>query len=77
LEVEKDMPKPMDKEKIAELKDKILRMVKDAEKDGGVDIDKIIMEVKESPDAINKEIKRLLEEGVAYEPRPGKLRYLG
>jgi len=71
------MPKPMDKEKIAELKDKILRMVKDAEKDGGVDIDKIIMEVKESPDAINKEIKRLLEEGVAYEPRPGKLRYLG
>jgi hypothetical protein len=52
-------------------------MVKDAEKEGGVDIDKLIMEIKESPDAINKEIKRLLEEGVAYEPRPGKLRYLG
>jgi RPA family protein len=77
LEVERDMPKPMDKEKIAELKDKVLRMVKDAEKEGGVDIDKLIMEIKESPDAINKEIKRLLEEGVAYEPRPGKLRYLG
>jgi len=29
------------------------------------------------PNEINSEIKKLLEDGIAYEPRPGKLRYLG
>ena len=52
-------------------------MVKEAEKDGGVDIDKLILELKEHPEVINQEIKKLLEDGTAYEPRPGKLRYLG
>ena len=77
LEVEAEQPKTLAKEEIAELKDKILAMVKEAEKDGGVDIDKIILELKEPPSVINEEIKKLLEDGVAYEPRPGKLRYLG
>jgi len=77
LEVEADMPKILDRAQIAELKDKILSMVKDAEPDGGIDIEKIILELKEPPETINSEIKRLLEDGVAYEPRPGKLRYLG
>lgn len=77
LEVEKNSPKPIDAAKVAQLKDKILTMVKDAEKDGGIAIEKIIMELKESPDVINGEIKKLLEDGIAYEPRPGKLRYLG
>jgi hypothetical protein len=52
-------------------------MVKEAEKDGGIDIDKIILELKEHPELINQEIKRLLEDGIAYEPRPGRLRWLG
>ncbi len=77
LEVELNQPKPIDREKVAQLKDKIIEMVKEAEKDGGVQIEKIILELKESPDVINGEIKKLLEDGVAYEPRPGKLRYLG
>jgi len=77
LESERDAPKELDKEKVAELKDSILGMVKDAESDGGVDIEKIILEMKESPDVINREIKKLLEDGLTYEPRPGKLRYLG
>jgi len=77
LEVEAEQPQSLPREQIAELKDKILKMVKDAEGDGGIDIDKIILELKEPPEAINNEIKRLLEDGVAYEPRPGKLRYLG
>ncbi len=77
LEIEANAPKQLDKAATAALKDKILKMVKEAEKDGGIDIDKIIMDLKESPDVINIEIRKLLEDGVAYEPRPGKLRYLG
>ena len=77
LEIEADQPQSLDKEALAQMKDKILAMVKEAEKDGGVDIDKLIMELHEPPEVINNEIKKLLEDGVAYEPRPGKLRYLG
>src|SRR3989344_162610 len=68
LEVESEMPKELGKEKIAELKDKVLQMVRDGEKDGGVNVDKIILELKEAPDVINREIKKLLEDGVVYEP---------
>lgn len=77
LEVEFSQPKTLDREKIAELKDKIITMIKQEEAGGGIEIDKIILELKEPPEVINKEIQRLLEDGIAYEPRPGKLRYLG
>ncbi|MBX4196306.1 hypothetical protein KW805_01835 [Candidatus Pacearchaeota archaeon] len=77
LEIEADRPKALDKSTLLAVKDKIIHMVKEAEKDGGVQIDKIIMDLKESPEVINNEIKKLLEDGIAYEPRPGKLRYLG
>ncbi len=77
LEIEKDAPKTMAKEQLTELKDKILQMVKDGESDGGANIDQIIMNLKEAPEIINQEIKKLLEDGVVYEPRPGKIRYLG
>jgi len=30
-----------------------------------------------SPIIINQEIQKLLEEGIVFEPRPGKVRYLG
>lgn len=59
------------------LKEGIMKQIKDAEADGGIDIDSIIMNTEASPDAINDEIKKLLEEGLVYEPRPGRLRYLG
>jgi hypothetical protein len=52
-------------------------MIKAAEKDGGINMDTLIMELKEPPEIINQEIKRLLEDGMVYEPRPGKIRYLG
>lgn len=77
LEVEADQPKTLQKEELAALKDKIMAMIRDSEKDGGVDIEKIILDLKEPPEIINKEIKQILEDGVIYEPRPGKLRYLG
>lgn len=77
LEIEAEQPKIQDKESLFALKDKISSMLKEAEPQGGIDIEKIILELKESPDIINQEIKKLLEDGVAYEPRPGKLRWLG
>lgn len=77
LEIEAEQPKVFNKEKIIELKDKITNMVKMEDASGGADIEKIIMELKESPDLISQEIKRMLEDGIIYEPRPGKLRYLG
>lgn len=77
LEVEAGEPKSLNKEKLIELKDKIMQMVKEEEKNNGVEVEKLIMELKEHPSAINQEIKKLLEDGLVYEPRPGKLRYLG
>ena len=64
-------------EKSLELYEQGVKMVKDAEKDNGIEIEKLILDLKEHPDVINSEIKKLLEDGIAYEPRPGKLRYLG
>lgn len=81
LEIEKDKSKnsqPLEKEQIIAVKDKILEAIKDAEKDGGIEMDTLIMELREiSPEIINQEIKRLLEEGIIFEPRPGKIRWLG
>ncbi len=57
--------------------DLIKERIKEAEADGGVDVDNLIMEIEASPDLINQEIKKLLEDGLIYEPRPGRLRYLG
>jgi len=61
----------------SELKNSIMDKIKAAEADGGIDVDAIIMDTEASPDAINGEVKKLLEEGLVYEPRPGRLRYLG
>ncbi len=77
LEKKEENKVPENKEESKAIKDKIIEMVKGAEKDGGIEVDKIIMELKASPSIINEEIKKLLEEGLAYEPRPGKIRYLG
>lgn len=77
LELEKQKPKEVDRKEIKAIKDQIIDMIKKAENDGGIDTDKIIMNLKAPPERINQEITKLLEDGLAYEPRPGKIRYLG
>jgi len=81
LELEKkrdNNSEPIVKEQVIAIKDRILDLIKKAEEEGGIEIDKIIMELRETPPvAINQEIKKLLEEGIIFEPRPGKIRYLG
>ncbi len=66
------------KKEIIAIKDKLLEKIKNSEADGGIDSERIIIDFKEvSPDTLNEEIKKLLEEGIVFEPRPGRLRYLG
>ena len=80
-EIEKERNKnsvPVQREQIIAIKDKILEAIKNSENDGGIDVDKIIMNLREtSPEIINQEIQKLLEEGIIFEPRPGKVRWLG
>jgi RecG-like helicase len=67
-----DMTKPREQG----VRDKIFDLIKASDADGGLDIDKIIMALKEPVDQINKEITELLEDGTIYEPKPGRLRVL-
>ena len=81
LELEKEQPKRetyLEKSQIIAIKDKILDLIKNAEEEGGIEREQIIIKLKEgSPEIINQEIKKFLEEGIIFEPRPGKVRYLG
>ncbi len=81
MEIEKNKSQnsePVVREQITAIKDKILEAIKNSEDEGGIDTDKIIMDLREtSPEIINQEIKKLLEEGIIFEPRPGKVRWLG
>lgn len=76
LEIQ-NMRKDMPLQANAPVRDVVLDKIKNSESDGGVDVDQLIMDTEASPDLINGEIKKLLEEGLIYEPRPGRLRYLG
>lgn len=81
LETEKERVKnspPPARSEITALKDKILEEIKKAEESGGIDTDQITMNFRDaSPDIINQEIQKLLEEGIIFEPKPGRIRYLG
>jgi RPA family protein len=81
LEIEKEnskTAKPLAREQMTAVKDKILDIIKEAEKDNGIEMDAIIMSLKDiSPDVINQEVKKFLEEGIVFEPRPGRIRWLG
>jgi len=81
LEIDKDKNEKaptMNSQETIAIKDKILALIKNSEGDGGMDVEEMIMKLQEaSPDIINAEIKRMLEEGIIFEPRPGKVRWLG
>lgn len=72
----------VEEEKIGEnkeepsLREKIFDAINGAEAEEGIDIDKMIMQLTESVDEINKTVTELLEEGTIFEPRPGRLRIL-
>jgi RecG-like helicase len=78
LEIEKLVPKqPISPNERIALKDQLLSKIKQAEENEGIDTEKLILEISANPDLINQEIKKMLEDGLIYEPRPGRVRYLG
>lgn len=79
LELEKNLSNPKNPipEKIYEIKDKIIELIKNSENDGGINTDTLITELKENPQEVKEEIQKLLEGGIIFEPHPGKLRWLG
>ena len=81
LEIEKDKTinaKPVEKEQIVAIKDKILELIKNSEENNGIEVDEITQKFHETPQTIiSQEIQKLLEEGIVFEPRPGKIRWLG
>ncbi|MBM3247269.1 hypothetical protein FJZ17_01865 [Candidatus Pacearchaeota archaeon] len=65
-------------EKKLEVRDQIIQIIKSNLSSEGVSTEDIILKITNAnPEVINHEIIRLLEDGVIYEPRPGKVRYLG
>jgi len=67
-------------EKKMEIRDEIIELIRtgDPSNSNGISTEDIILKVKSaSPETINTEIIKLLEDGIIYEPRPGRVRYLG
>jgi RPA family protein len=77
LENDLQKPKELDKKEVSEVKDKIVEIIKREETNNGADVKNIITELGAKQEVVNQEIRKLLEEGTIYEPRPGKVRYLG
>jgi len=82
LELEKNDSPPIQnsttKTETLNVKEQIIQLVKASQISDGVSTEEIILKITNAnPETINNEIIRLLEDGVVYEPRPGKIRYLG
>lgn len=81
LELEKEKKeneKTLGKTEIIAVKDRILGEIKNSEDNGGIDKEKLIMNLRDiSPTIIDQEVQKFVEEGIVFEPRPGKVRYLG
>ncbi len=58
------------------LKSTILQKLKDNDIYGGIDIDRLIMDLTAPVEDINKLILSFIEEGIIYEPRPGRIQLL-
>ncbi len=82
LEIEKFFQQPSSnlpqKKEIKVLRDEVINLIKSSEQREGIDKEEIILTIKSTePQIISQEIQRLLDEGIIYEPRPGRVRYLG
>lgn len=77
MEIDAEESKILDKAQLTELKDKIISALKESEKLGGIDKTELAEKLNQPKESMEDEIKKLLENGLAYEPRPGKIRWLG
>ena len=71
-------PEAGNKEQNMAIRDNLLGLIRKSEDNGGIEMPEVFKSFREvSEPIINQEIKKLLEEGIIFEPRPGKVRYLG
>jgi len=82
LELEKDgkvsgVSEPIKKENSFLIRDKVIELIKNSESEGGIDLEKIGAYTNSSSELVGQEIQKLLEEGIIFEPRPGRVRWLG
>ena len=80
LEIDKKN-KPLihaDKQKIKAFREQIIELIKTSEVHQGIDKEEIIMKLRNiKPEIISQEIQKLIENGLVYESKPGRVRYLG
>ncbi len=60
-----------------DIRAKVLEMIKASEVNGGIETEALFKGIGQPSDVVSEEIKKLLEEGMIFEPRPGKVRWLG
>ena len=80
LEIEElyeKQPTEEQKEEVKILRDEVINLIKNSESEQGIEKEEMILKVKAQPELISQEIQKLLEEGIIYEPKPGRVRYLG
>ncbi len=79
LEIDKkNKPVIQDKQKIKAFKEQIVELIKYSEVHAGIDKEEIIMKLRNiKPEIISQEIQKLIEDGLVYESKPGRVRYLG
>ncbi len=70
-----DAPKPNAQKE--EIKDKVIEMIKKSESEGGIETAELKKRLNAPSNETEQEIQKLLEEGTIFEPRPGKVRWLG
>jgi RPA family protein len=59
-------------------REQIIDIIKKDPEGAGTSTEEIILKITDSaPEAINSEIIKLIEDGLVYEPRPGRVRWLG
>lgn len=64
--------------KVLTTREQIIEIIKSEPNSSGVSTEEIILKIKSaSPEIINSEIIRLIEDGMIYEPRPSRVRWLG
>jgi len=66
------------REQMAAVKDTILGAIKSSEDDSGIEIENLKIILRDiSPTIIIQEIQKFIDDGIVFEPRPGRVKYLG
>jgi len=60
-----------------DLRSKIIDLIRNSESEGGIEIEKISSYINSPQESVKSEVLKFLDEGIVFEPRPGKIRWLG